>query len=427
MSTSSPTYFDQLCDQLRQQSPFQLLDSDLLDSWLANSKLLRLQPGQTLLSPRQLQDRIYLVIPGQVRLLVEVSGEIITIDRRGSGQCLGWVSLLRGSACEWVSASEETTVLALSAQTFLQGIGCCPDFSTWFSSLPQQQETHFVASAALELMPQRFQGWRTRLTSQLANASVCNLSPEVPFKAPDTARPGTTWHLSTSEVPGIAVGTLLVEGQLLPTRSGFQLPYRLVGLPPIEEIVVDAPFNSLLQDGVDPLEDALPSASLHQLGILDGDELQDDFRYPLVRGNGVLPEAMAACEMIALVQRVPFRRDSVKKVLEDQFRRDKSLSLELLGGLLESLGLRTQLGSVENAYLGSLEAPAVLMLEGTPVVLFQMAPNAVVLGHPRSGLVRESLESFQKKFGETVRFALPRRIGTTPTSRFWWSLLTPMG
>ncbi len=426
MSTSSPTYFDQLCDQLRQQSPFQLLDSDLLDSWLANSKLLRLQPGQTLLSPRQLQDRIYLVIQGQVRLLVEVSGEIITIDRRGSGQCLGWVSLLRGSACEWVSASEETTVLALSAQTFLQGIGCCPDFSTWFSSLPQQQETHFVASAALELMPQRFQGWRTRLTSQLANASVCNLSPEVPFKAPDTARPGTTWHLSTSEVPGIAVGTLLVEGQLLPTRSGFQLPYRLVGLPPIEEIVVDAPFNSLLQDGVDPLEDALPSASLHQLGILDGDELQDDFRYPLVRGNGVLPEAMAACEMIALVQRVPFRRDSVKKVLEDQFRRDKSLSLELLGGLLESLGLRTQLGSVENAYLGSLEAPAVLMLEGTPVVLFQMAPNAVVLGHPRSGLVRESLESFQKKFGETVRFALPRRIGTTPTSRFGWSWFTPM-
>ena len=31
-----------------------------------------------------------------------------------------------------------------------------------------------------------------------------------------------------------------------------------------------------------------------------------------------------------MVQKVPFRRDSIQKVLEDQFRRDKSLSIELL-------------------------------------------------------------------------------------------------
>ena len=130
--------------------------------------------------------------------------------------------------------------------------------------------------------------------------------------------------------------------------------------------------------------------------------------------------------MMALLQQGPFRKESVQKILEDQIRRDKSLTLELLGGLTESLGLRTQLGSVDNAYLGSVEAPALLMLEGTPVVLFDIRPERVAIGHPRQGLLRPTLQELQEKLGEQVRFALPRRIGSTPTSRFGWSWFTPM-
>ena len=86
---------------------------------------------------------------------------------------------------------------------------------------------------------------------------------------------------------------------------------------------------------------------------------------------------MAACEMIALVNNVPFRRDAIK-ILEEQFRRDKSLSLELLAALTEGLGLRTQLETIKNQYLGSVEAPALLILEGIPVVIFDVKPTFVM-------------------------------------------------
>ena len=52
--------------------------------------------------------------------------------------------------------------------------------------------------------------------------------------------------------------------------------------------------------------------------------------------------------MLALVQKVPFRRDSIQKILEDQFRRDKKLTLEFFGGLSVGMGLSTQIGSVQN-------------------------------------------------------------------------------
>ena len=46
----------------------------------------------------------------------------------------------------------------------------------------------------------------------------------------------------------------------------------------------------------------------------------------------------AGVEMAALQLQVPFRRDVLQKVLEDQFRRDKTLSLELLAALTELIG-----------------------------------------------------------------------------------------
>ena len=67
--------------------------------------------------------------------------------------------------------------------------------------------------------------------------------------------------------------------------------------------------------------DAPNSISLHQLGILEGDSLTDLDRFPSIRGKGDLKAAIADCEMLALVQKVPFRRDSIQKILEDQFRR----------------------------------------------------------------------------------------------------------
>ena len=94
--------------------------------------------------------------------------------------------------------------------------------------------------------------------------------------------------------------------------------------------------------------------------------------------------------------------------------------------MTEGLGLRTQIGVVKKEYAGSIEAPVILLLEGSPVVLFSVRPNRVVIGHPREGLLRKNLAEFQESLNDEVRFALPRRIGSTPTSRFGWGWFTPL-
>ena len=411
---------------IRKNPPFSLLEGAEADAWFGQAKLIQVKTGQPLLSRAQLQNRIFLVVRGKVRLLAKTdTGESITLELRGPGQLLGWVSLLRAEPCEGVMASEDTLVLALPAEGFLSGLASAPEFAQWFNNTANSHESFVVAQAVLGLQAKRSEDALEQLKQQWPRALVTSLQPGQPFEPPASPFAQTTWHLSTAEVPGVPVGQRLAPGDVLPDRPGFSLLYRCIGLPALQEGDADA-LPPGLADLAEPLESPMPAVSLQQLGILEDDTLEDDQRFPLVRGQGTLQEALAVCEMAALQQQVPFRRDVIQKVLEDQFRRDKTLSLELLAALTELIGLKSQIGEVDTRYLGSLEAPAVLMLEGSPVMVFAIQSKQAVVGHPRNGLQRIALEDLQRALGEQARFVLPRRVASTPTSRFGWNWFTPL-
>lgn len=426
MVAASSAALDTILNQVAGQPPFHHLSTEQRCELFREARLLRFTPGQRLLRPDELPQAVLLLLKGTVRMLAEdpEQGRPQTLQKSGAGQLLGWSSLLRAGACEWVSASEPCMALAIPAAAFLVAYRECPAFAAFYNQLPAVQEAHGVACRAAELQARRPQGWSAELPQRLAAAWAMVLEAKTPFHPPGDAPAALVWHLSSADVPGYPVGVVIPSGSSLPERPGFRLPYRLIGLPAAAALPASEQVLTLEAQAVDA-ED-VPAASLEALGILEEDQRGDEDRYPLVRGRGQLPEAMAVCEMIALQQQVPFRRDAIQKVLEDQFRRDKSLSLELLGGLCELLGMTTQLAEIESRHLASVEAPALLMLEGVPVVLFAQQNQRLVIGHPQRGLVRLRLSEMQHQLGDRVRFALPRRVASTPTSRFGWGWFTPL-
>ena len=102
---------DRLFVQIAGKKPYSYLSEQEFAFLTAESKIIRFEPGQILLRPDELPATVFLVYEGSVRLLAKrpENKEAFTLDKRGSGQLLGWVSLLRGTPCEWVMASESTT------------------------------------------------------------------------------------------------------------------------------------------------------------------------------------------------------------------------------------------------------------------------------------------------------------------------------
>ena len=100
------------------------------------------------------------------------------------------------------------------------------------------------------------------------------------------------------------------------------------------------------------------------------------------------------------------------------------MSIELIGGLLELLGLNCQLGGLtlntSQAWKTMLfsfwrSASNLIFAKGIFLIL-----AILILG------LSKFLNDIELLFDEKVRFISPRRVGSTPTSRFGWSWFTPL-
>ena len=423
-SLRSEPYEQKLLRQISKQLPFSLLTSEEIKDLFEDIKIVKYQIGQRLVRADELPERICLITEGRVRLLAKDidSQEPFTLSVRGSGQLVGWGSLLRGAPCEWVVASETTYVIQIKSDSFLDIFNRSKEFNNAFSELVNAQEVYAVAMAIANNTPTNSSEWLKQIIGSSENILTYSFDPD--FPVPPLAS-NCNWYMSTFGVPECDVGTSIVSGTKVSRIKGYKLNYRLVGLPSDNPNIQSKHSSNLLSNSIQSAED-VPGSTLEQLGILEADILDDSQNYPIVYGKGLVKQSLAVCEMIALHQNTPFRKDILLRLLEEHFTRQKPLSVELIARLCELIGLKCQIGSISTEYLNSIEAPAFFILEDIPVVLFHIKSEEVLIGHPSRGLIYLPINELKELLGSKFVFGLPRRLGSTPTSRFGWSWFTPL-
>ena len=181
------------------------------------------------------------------------------------------------------------------------------------------------------------------------------------------------WHLSTSAIQGRKVGDIIGSNiTAIDVDEGFNMPIRLIGIPN-SKIIKHSQHMSLKEIAGD--NSVTPNLTFEQLGILESEKMSDDEKYPFVKGKGKLKEAIAICEMVAMSYQLPFKKDMVKKIFEGQFRKGKDLSLDLIAGVCEVMGLDSQLAATKTDFARSIEGPVVLFLDGICCMLWKEKEN----------------------------------------------------
>jgi len=419
---------NQLVENLSLQEPFLRLTRDQQNDIFSSSQIVKFESGQYILRPNELSQSVYVVISGVVRFLVtdNKDGQLITLQKRGPGELLGWSSLLVADAYECVSASGLVLALSLPAKEFVKAIKHSPDFSHYFSTLPGPTEAYRVLSYSVNNNSKLVSTWRDELMELIKEVQVRSFRGTEGFLSEQHESIPMEWFLSTSGIPGWPVGSHLSPGVNLPVQHNLSVPYRAVGVIKSNTKKSLTEVRKTSQNKLQQHDDLPQATSFHQLGILEQDNMSDSDKYPIVHGRGPREEAIAVIQMVSLQQNVPFRRDTILKAVTEYYRRDKSPSLELLASLFELVGLTCQLAETDNKNLLGIEAPALFMVDSIPVVLFGCQGSEVVLAHPHSGLQRISIDEFRTTLPERVRFILPRRGSETLTKRFGWSWFTPL-
>ena len=115
---------------------------------------------------------------------------------------------------------------------------------------------------------------------------------------------------------------------------------------------------------------------------------------------------------------MPFRRDSIEKVLQDNIRRGLTPNLQLCGQLAASLGLHVMAAQVPSLAGTRLQVPSLLPWQGGFALVVASNEMGLRLASPKHGLVVLGPQELQASFPEGIDLLLMERSNATPDQKF---------
>ncbi|MFM7313756.1 MAG: peptidase domain-containing ABC transporter [Cyanobium sp.] len=418
-------------------TPVQILDSveafqqlsEAGRSRLANAiEMKRCDLGQTLVLGAHVPEQVFVVIEGEARLLGDHHGRPFTVERLGPGSIIGLASLLRAAPCESVSTASEMVVAVVPDQVMLALYQSEPGLRSWCDS-------HVWTAELADILHVLTRESAQARTPEEMRHLVHELRDDASLLGGDRRLwshlgPDRIILVASGNLPGLAIGTVVSDATRLPEPRP-PLPARLLNLSRTE---VDAILSSTPTDsGLNP-EQRLPPdqdtglLSLSEPAQSSGLDLgqQDLSRsVALVRGSGVLEETLACFQMLAKILELPYRRDSIEKILRDNLRRGMAPDLQLCGQIASMMGLLVSSGKVPASVGTRLMTPCLLNWKDSFAVAVTSNSRGLRLASPAEGWIQLNQEKLEEAFPEGIEVLILDRSNATPEQNFGPSWFWP--
>ena len=406
---------------------------------------LQLRPGQKLYDYNTLPPGVALLAKGQMRLLALDERDVpFTLRRLSPGDSAGETSLLRGVTGQALAASQPSQLWLMPQQVFLQAVMHHAPLQLALSQPTLEELFAVAASSPAPRLPHRrdLRDWASNQLEEAAGEQQVLLLPPGEHQFGSSWGP---WLVSSSNVAGASPGEELL-GPLKVTVKG-RLPARLLAKagatppmerPPVLVLSPEAGDEEAEPAEVELLEPAWQESSSAIVVVEQQQEaledwygrLGDDGTYPHLSGEGPVESPMAALRMLARYFDLPFRKDVLKRILEDQIQRDATgagIGLLQLAAISDLMGLRASQLNVNDAQIQRLQLPALAMGENGPVVLWasDMAGQLLV-SDPTSGQGSIAISSLAGRDEEgNLSVLCIERSKKTPKKRFGLAWFLP--
>ncbi|MUL36006.1 type I secretion system permease/ATPase [Gloeocapsopsis dulcis] len=388
-------------DFLAQTFPFDQLSTEATEALTAKCQLMRYRVGQSIFVREKMPAHIAILYQGQARLLGydQRTRTPVSLELLGSGRILGASSLVRGIPCETAIASSEVICITIASQDFLDLLNSEPSLEQAFLHSSSLSEVFELLSVELQRSANETPKLKELATAAWQDAIVRNIPKgKLDLAQLDSQR---IWLVSSGSISDFPVGSRLpVDGSSRIIRVE---KARLLGLHIREQIniPVDAIPPSATHEvtnfSIPPVE--IPYAPEHPPEA-PPDPYAAKPKYPIVRGRGTIEAPLACFQMLSQYLGLAFRKDLIRKVLENQFKSAGNISLQACGAITEMMGLRAQLVQVAATAINRLKAPALIRYADSFAVIYSITEKELVIAIPESGILRKSPQGFAEIWGK---------------------------
>ncbi|MEG3932774.1 MULTISPECIES: peptidase domain-containing ABC transporter [unclassified Microcoleus] len=431
--TSSAVSLSQIQDFLAQTPPFDRLSETALTALVAKCQLLGYRTGQPLFEREKMPTQVAIIYQGQARLLGfdQRSQRHVSLRLVQSKEILGWAGLLRGVPCETAIASTDVIAIVLPAEEFLSVLEKQPTFGEAFREHCSLSEVFELLSLELQRQADGTSNLKELTLQAWQDATVVNV-PNGNKKTQDIAKeldPDRVWLVSSGVLGDFPTGSRFsVENAAKSLKVEGRLGARLVGFREPPEPQETDPLNPT-PDIVDPGPNPPGGKSLSIIDAPDrppepktDPQTKDAARYPVFRAKGQIDAPLACFQMLSKYFGLKFRRDIIRKVLENQLKTAGSISIQACGAIAQSIGLTPQLAQVPAEAINRIKAPVMIKWQDSFAIIYSITEQELVMATPEQGLMRKRIPQFKEIWGEQGEVLLLQapQVEQKEQFSFWW-------
>jgi len=430
--TSSAVSLSQIQDFLAKTPPFDRLSETALSALVAKCQLLGYRTGQPLFEREKMPTQVAIIYQGQARLLGfdQRSQRHVSLRLVQSKEILGWAGLLRGVPCETAIASTDVIAIVIPAEDFLSVVEKQPTFGEAFREHCSLSEVFELLSLELQRQADGTSNLKELTLQAWQDATVVNV-PKGNKKTQDLAKEldaDRIWLVSSGVLGDFPTGSrfsaenaaksLKVEGRLGARLVGFREPPEPQPEPDSFDGTTDPaglgqnPAGKLLDIKIAPERPPEPAT----------DQPKDSARYPVFRAKGQIEGPLACFQMLSKYFGLKFRRDIIRKVLENQLKTAGSISLQACGAIAQSIGLTPQLAQVPAEAINRIKAPVMIKWQDSFAIIYSITEQELVMATPEQGLMRKRIPQFKEIWGESGEVLLLQapQVEQKEQFSFWW-------
>ena len=129
--------------------------------------------------------------------------------------------------------------------------------------------------------------------------------------------------------------------------------------------------------------------------------------------------------MLCKYMRINFRKDAIRKLLEQQLKSKGAVSLYGCGTIMPTLGVQAQLARIPKNSLGRLQAPGMMKWQDSYAVIYSINEKEIILAVPEIGILhRTPAQVAEMVEGDVAEVVLVQPPSGDQSEKFsmWWFL-----
>jgi subfamily B ATP-binding cassette protein HlyB/CyaB len=406
---------------LENLEPFTKISKESLIKLKEDSKIYLYTIGLPLCTSKTIPNKILLILEGQGRLIVSKDQKQITLGKLNPGSFVGLASFISANPCEEVTASTELKALAISDEIILYLLQNEQSFYDWCSN------NYFY--------PEIF-----RLSEVISNQSknsdldILNLFESIVKDCQIKSLKSNTQSLQIDNKVCLLGSSNLKNsriGDLLETVEEDNiiapLPLRLIYLSRelYSSFFKTSIHNSKIEKVSNSDQENINQSKIVQAPLSPlrtGLDLGQDFNnqnIKIIKAKGVVEETSACLKMIADFYNVPFRSDSIEKVIRDSINRGDGTNSSLIANIANMMGLHVSGAGISIDMASRLETPCVVHWNKSFAIITKSNSKGITLASPKSGWVEIESDEIKESFPEGfLEILLLEKTNQTPGKKF---------